>query len=79
MLLRPGITKNVREQGMNENNSRVRYKARNKSVTTSSYPFSLLFNYRYTVTFTSVKDYFKQFVKQSGLTIFHGFSSIHLD
>ena len=37
--------RDVREQDISEKSSRVRYKARNKSVTTSSYPFNLLFIY----------------------------------
>ena len=32
--------RDVREQDISEKSSRVRYKARNKSVTTSSYPFN---------------------------------------
>ena len=38
--------RDVRKQDISEKNSRVRYKARNKSVTTSSYPFNYcLFSY----------------------------------
>ena len=44
LVLRAGITKRCREQGISEKKSRVPYMARNKSVTTSSYPFSPLFN-----------------------------------
>ena len=43
------LPRGVHEQDINEKNSRARYKARNKSVPTSSYPF-----YRCLISFTQL-------------------------